>query len=131
MGHHRLACLAALFAGCFAIPSPALAQTPSISEETRSTALKWELAYLAVSAIDTAQTVDCLDRGICNEANPLFGKHPSAKKLILAKAGMGLLHFAVFSRLNGHNPKAALRLAQISFAVQGTVVGLNARFTFR
>lgn len=52
------------------------------------------------------------------EGNPIFGKHPSAKKLILAKVGLGALHFVAFKALNDRNPRAALRLAQVSCAVQ-------------
>jgi hypothetical protein len=100
------------------------------SANTRSAALKWEIGYLALSAIDAGQTIDCLNRGICEEGNPIFGKHPSAKKLILAKVGLGALHFAAFSALNERNPRSALRLAQVSCAVQGGVAMLNARFMF-
>ena len=112
------------------VPSPAFAESAFDAAGAKSNALKWELGYLALSAIDTAQTIDCLDRGLCREGNPLFGKRPSSKKLIAMKVGAGLIHFALFSRLNGHNPKAALRMAQISCGIQGTVVALNARFTF-
>ena len=48
-------------------------------------ALKWELGYLALSALDT-------QRNVCEEANPLFGKRPSAKTLIITKLGGGLAH---------------------------------------
>ena len=92
--------------------------------------MKWEIGYLALSAIDGAQTIECLDRGGCEEGNPLLGKHPSTTKLIAIKVGAGLVHFALFNRLNNRNPKAALRLAQVSCGLQGTVVALNARFTF-
>ena len=96
----------------------------------RSSALNWELKYLALSAIDTAQTIECLDRGLCEEANPLFGKHPSSAKLIAAKAVFGAAHFAVFNRLNERDPHAAMRFAQGSVIMQGGVVALNARFAF-
>jgi hypothetical protein len=105
--------------------------SPVMAESTRDTANKWEAAYLTLSAIDTAQTVSCLNRGLCDEANPLFGKHPTTFKLIAAKVAMGAVHFAVFRYINGHNPKAALRMAQISAGLQGGVVLLNARFTFK
>ena len=101
------------------------------AEGTQTAALKWELGYLALSALDTAQTVECLHRDVCEEANPIFGKHPSAKTLILAKLGGGLAHFALFSYMNDRNPKLAMRAAQISFALQGTVVLVNARITFK
>lgn len=116
----------------FSTTAPASARSVWDSQEgTRSAALKWELGYLALSAVDTAQTISCLNRGICDEGNPVFGKHPSSAKLIAAKVGLGLLHFAVFERANERNPRAALRLAQVSCAVQGGVVGLNARFSFK
>ena len=97
---------------------------------TKSAALKWEVGYLALSAIDAAQTIDCLNREVCVEGNPILGKHPSTAKLIGAKVALGVLHFTAFSRINEKNPRGALRLAQVSCALQGTVVGLNARFTF-
>jgi len=113
-----------------ATPTAASAKSPWNAADTRSAALKWELGYLGLSAIDAGQTIHCLDRGICEEGNPIFGKHPSAKKLILAKVGLGAIHFAAFTALNDRNPRAALRLAQVSCAVQGGVAMLNARFMF-
>ncbi len=98
--------------------------------DERSAALKWEMGYLTLSAIDAGETIGCLQRNRCEEGNPIFGKHPSAAKVILGKVGLGLVHFAVFSRINSQNPKAAMRLAQISCVVQGGVVMLNARLAF-
>jgi hypothetical protein len=124
----------------FSIPSPAYTELrwrtgePASewhAQDTQSAALKWELGFLALSALDTAQTIECLHRDVCEEVNPLFGKHPSAKMLILAKLGGGLAHFAAFSYLNDRDPKVALRAAQVSFALQGTVVLVNARITFK
>lgn len=97
---------------------------------TRSAALKWEIGYLALSAIDAAQTIHCLNRGVCEEANPIFGKNPKTSTLIAAKVGGSLLHFTAFSILNKRHPKTALRMAQISAGLQGGVVLLNSRFTF-
>jgi hypothetical protein len=97
---------------------------------TRRAALRWEASYLVLSAIDAAQTIDCLDRNVCSEANPIFGKHPRAETLIAVKAGLGLVHFFAFKRALDKSPKSALRLAQVSCVVQGTVVGLNARMIF-
>lgn len=93
-------------------------------------ALRWEIAYLTLSALDAAQTIDCVGRGACTELNPLFGKRPSATKIILAKTIGGALHFWAFSRLNKNNPKMALRGAQISAGLQGAVLVLNARVAF-
>jgi hypothetical protein len=124
------AALLACASPCFAEPAFDLRLHTPEWQSTHDAAKKWEFAYLALSAIDTAETVRCLDQGICHEGNPLFGKHPSAAKLIAAKVVLGGLHFAIFTRLNEHNPKAALRLAQVSATVQGGVVLLNARFSF-
>ena len=111
--------------------SPACAQSAWNAESTKSAALKWEIGYLALSAIDAGETIHCLNRNMCDEANPIFGKHPSTKTLILAKIGLGAIHFAAFSALNDRNPKSALRLAQVSCGVQGGGAMLNARFSFR
>jgi hypothetical protein len=129
-----------IIAAALTFATPALAEQPTYRltdpgfdlslQRTHDAALKWEVAYLALSAIDTAQTISCLNRGECDEANPLFGRHPSSTKLIAAKVVFGAVHFAIFERLNDHNPKAALRMAQISAGLQGGVVLLNARFTF-
>lgn len=109
---------------------PAITESRWRPETTKSSALKWELGFLALSAIDAAQTIECLNRNACEETNPLFGKHPSTKSIILAKVGGGLAHFALFSYINKRSPKTALRAAQVSFALQGTVVLLNARVAF-
>lgn len=92
---------------------------------TQKAALKWEVGYLVLSAVDAVQTIDCVHRNACEEANPIFGKHPSAARVILTKAGVGLAHFLVFRELNKRNPKSALRAAQFSAGLQGTFVVLN------
>jgi hypothetical protein len=113
------------------VAAPARADPSYRIEETRSAALKWEVGYLALSALDAAETIHCLDRGTCKEGNPIFGKHPSTEKLILAKVGFGLLHFVAFDHMNSRNPRTAMRFAQVSCAVQGGVVLLNLRVAFR
>ena len=130
MLYQRLAGLFAFIIFFVATTSPAHAENAWNSASSKSAALKWELSYLALSAIDTAQTIDCLNRGTCSEANPLFGKHPTPSKLIAAKLAAGALHFAVFTHTNARDSKTALRFAQISAGVQGGVVLLNARFMF-
>ncbi|HET6535995.1 MAG TPA: hypothetical protein VFG41_07400 [Sphingomicrobium sp.] len=96
----------------------------------KSAALKWEIGYLALSGIDTVQTISCLHKGECKEANPIFGKHPKTGTLIAAKLAMGAAHFALFKYANDRSPMTALRMAQISCGIQGSVVLLNARFAF-
>jgi hypothetical protein len=131
------ACAAATLS--LSVSTPALAETGWRLEtsgsnwrvqDTRSAALKWEIGFLALSAVDAVQTIECLKRHACEEVNPLFGRRPSAKTIILAKLGGGIVHFALFNYINDRNPKLALRAAQVSFALQGTVVLLNARVAF-
>lgn len=114
--------------------SVAIGQTALILQDryraTKSAAVRWELTFLALAAIDTAQTISCLNRDICEEANPIFGKAPKAGTLLAAKAGVGLLHVAAFRMLLKRDPKYALRIAQISAITQGGVVALNARIAF-
>jgi hypothetical protein len=93
-------------------------------------ALKWELSYLTLSAIDLAQTVNCLEKNKCVEANPIFGKHPKTSTLVAAKVLGGALHFAGFKYVSRRDPKTALRMAQISVGMQGAVVALNLRVGF-
>ena len=98
---------------------------------TESAAYKWEAAYLTLSAIDGIQTIDCLNRHVCTEGNPIWGKHPSTSKIILTKLGLGVVHFTVFKLIADRDPKTALRAAQVSAVVQGGFVLLNLRWTFK
>jgi hypothetical protein len=127
----RIQCLAGIGAvAALSFSTPAFAQSPWAGNPTHSAVMKWEVGYLALSAIDTAQTIDCLDRGECKEGNPLFGKHPRAGRLIAAKVIFGAAHFALVRHLNERNPHAALRFVQGSVLMQGGIVALNARFAF-
>jgi hypothetical protein len=104
--------------------------TPALADSYDSAALKWETAYIGLSAIDAAQTIYCLKADRCEESNPLFGKNPKASTVIIAKVlGTGL-QFALFNEVRKRDPKMALRVAKVSFVMQGAVVGLNARFVF-
>jgi hypothetical protein len=103
----------------------------SRGDQKRAAAIKAEAGFLALSAIDAAQTISCLSRNECVEMNPILGKHPSAAKVILLKAGLGALHLVAFKSELKKNPTSALRLAQISCILQGSVVGMNARMSFK
>lgn len=110
-------------ASAFAFATPAYAAT-------KADAMRWEAAYQALSVVDVAQTVTCLKRDICEETNPLFGSNPKAWKLVAAKLAVGTFHYAIVDRLADQDPKLALRVAQVSVALQGGVVMLNARVFF-
>lgn len=111
--------------------------TPDQAERRRieRDADRWETAYLALSAIDAAQTCDFVARGVAHEANPalraVLGKRPKCHELVAAKAVLGAIHYIAFREIRARDPKAARIMAQVSFATQGVVVGLNLRFTFR
>jgi hypothetical protein len=113
-------------------PVPAFAQSIEHNRYrvASSQALKWELAYLSLSAIDTVQTVSCLNKGTCTEANPVFGKNPTGGKIILTKVVGGAAHYLLFDYLRRRNPVVAKRAAQMSVGLQAGAVLWNASFAF-
>lgn len=121
-------------AALLASASPALAgplERDYRIERAQQAARNWEHAYLALSAIDAAETIYALDHDLAEEANPLLGKHPSTAKIIAVKVAVGAAHYALFTYANDRNPKSALRFAQVSAIMQGGVVGLNLRVVFK
>jgi hypothetical protein len=98
-------------------------------EATRRAAMRWEAAYVVLSAADLVMTVQCLEARKCTEANPLAKSH-STTKMIAIKSALTLGHVLFVRRLADRNPKAALRIAQVSVGLQGTVVGLNVKAVF-
>lgn len=100
------------------------------AEQTRKAAMRWEATFLALSTIDLIQTVSCLEGKSCTEGNPVWGSNPKTSHLIIGKIIGGAVHFYAVDRISRRNPKAALRIAQFSVAVQGGVVGLNFRGEF-
>src|SRR6185503_4993554 len=76
-----------------------LAAGAPASAATKADAMRTEAAYEAFNVLDVAETVDCLGRDTCEEGNPLFGRHPSPAKLIVAKALVGALHFVIVDRI--------------------------------
>lgn len=117
------------------IATPATAQTygpPDTSQDTkdRREAKRWEIAYQALSAIDGIQTIDCLNRQVCTEANPIYGRNPSKGKVIGFKVAGGIIHYLIFDYIADRNPKAAKVFSKVSVIVQGGVVAANLRFAF-
>lgn len=100
-------------------------------EATRSAAMTWEMGYLALSALDGVATLNCLKKAVCEEVNPLFGKRPTAARMLLTKAGLGAVHFLTIKAINRRNPRLALRTAQVSAGLQGAIIMFNARAGFR
>jgi len=88
-------------------------------------AMRWELGYLALSAVDAAQTISCLQDHTCHEANPVYGRHPSPARVILTKLAGGALHFWLVHGMIKKNPWEARLTAQLSAGIQGFIVGIN------
>ena len=88
-----------------------------------------EAAYQVLNITDLAETVYCLDRHRCQEANPIFGHHASNGTIIAGKAIGGMIHFATYSLIKD-NPKTTRLFEIISIAVQGGVVAWNATICF-
>lgn len=118
-------------AASLSVSVPAHADNLWDNPRTSRAAVQWEYGYLGLSAIDAAQTIECLKRDACEESNPIFGKHPKTVTIIAVKALMGAAHFELFKHIYDRDSRAALRFAQLSVVTQGTVVGLNARFAFQ
>ena len=89
-----------------------------------------EIAFQALNLADAAQTISCVNRSVCREANPIFGANPSAGKVIGIKAGFGAVHYVLARFLNDRNPRAAKIFQIATIAIQGGVVAANLRFTF-
>lgn len=91
----------------------------------RRDAMRWELGYFALSAVDAGQTISCLHAHTCHEVNPIFGKHPSPARIILTKLAGGAIHYWLFKGMNKKNPWEARLAAQLSVGLQGFIVGIN------
>jgi hypothetical protein len=125
--------IAAVLATVMAAPAQAQSTDGNAAKflADQRTAEHWERAYVVLAAVDTIQTVRCLDSGYCAEANPLFGENPKTGKVIAVKVAGTALHYALFSYINHRDPRVALRFAQASVVVQGGAVVLNLRFALK
>ena len=104
----------------------ALVPTPALADGFTNR----EIAFQVLNAADAVQTCDFLKRGVAQELNPLFGKHPSCGKVIAFKIVGGGIHYALVSKINETDPKLAKIIQIITIAVQGGVVAANLRFVF-
>lgn len=125
----------AFLAALALIASPAAAQTygPVDTDQRakdRREAERWEAAYQVLSVVDAVQTIDCLDRRVCVEVNPIYGRNPSKGKIIGVKLIGGVLHYVLFEYIADRDPKAAKVFSKVSVFVQGGVVAANLRFVF-
>jgi hypothetical protein len=114
------------FSMCLMIFStPAMATEPTWEEIK-----KLEIVYQSLSAVDAIQTIDCLNRNICYEANPIWGRYPSTEKIIGIKVVSGIIHYLLVKEIYERDPKAARTFQYVSIGVQGTIVAANMRIAF-
>lgn len=85
----------------------------------------WELAFLGMSVLDTAQTVATVSSGNAREWNPLLGRRPSAGKVIGYMLLRGGLHYSLFRYANARNPNTARKAAKASFLIQSGIIGIG------
>lgn len=103
-----------------------LAASPAAAKDVPDS----EYVFQALNLVDGIQTIDCLNRNVCHEANPLLGRNPSTTKIIGVKLGTGAVHYLIARHLYARNPKAAHLFETISIVFQGSVVAANLRFAF-
>lgn len=104
---------------------------PTIARDERrrlqARANKLQMFYYALSAVDAAQTIYAISTGRAAELNPLFGKRPSAARVLAVKGVLGAAQYVGFRVLNRDNPRSAYRVALMGLIAQGGLVGLNMR----
>lgn len=89
-----------------------------------------EYVYQALNIVDAVQTIDCLNRNVCHEGNPLLGKRPSAINLVGFKLSAGGLHYLITRILMRGDPRN-VRIWEIgTIAIQSGTVVANMRFAF-
>jgi hypothetical protein len=89
-----------------------------------------EIAFQVLNMADAATTIDCLNRDVCHETNPILGRRPTTGGILAFKAAEGALHYFIARELNKRDPKAARIFQTVSIVFQGGVVASNLRFTF-
>ena len=104
----------------------ALAVQDCDAEERKPAGMKAALTFMAIGqTADLVTTIDALNRGAV-EGNPIWGRHPSAKKLILGKAPMIGLGY-VLHKVGPKNPKFAKTIAYSIGALGAGLAIHNAR----
>ncbi len=98
--------------------------TPAYAEEWKDL----EITYQALNAIDTIQTVSCLEANRCVEKNPIFGSHPKTSTLVIAKVAGGIGHYIITKELVkrfGPDSRETKMWLYASIGIQGSVVLWN------
>lgn len=134
-----LADLAPATAATAATPPPVEQPDPRFSDKATyrlKRPIEWrdvrklEAAFQVLNIVDTLQTISCLQRRVCHEANPILGKRPGTMKLIGYKLASGALHVGITDLLIKHDQAMVKPWLYATVVVQGGVVGFNMRTMF-
>ena len=102
---------------------------PSISQPVEAPhkgVSKWaQLATLAGHGADAYSTIEALKNPNAVEANPLYGQHPSAGKILGVKGGTAALQMLMQHYLGKKSPGAANALGLGTGAILGGVAAHN------
>ena len=102
-----------------------------IRRKKLKTIYRLEVAYQLLGALDAAQTISCVKKPTCQEANPLLGKRPSVAGVVGFKLAAGLLHYiGMRHEVKRDRLGSALTFEIVTISVQGVVCGLNFRNAF-
>ena len=98
---------------------------PSRYEPIQREAKRYMMLTHALSVVDGLATLKCAKSRSCQEANPIYGKSPSALTIIGIKGAMGLLTQLNFDRLIRKSPWTAKKSARLAFGLQGAITGFT------
>lgn len=96
----------------------------------RKRVLRREILFQVLNVVDTVQTVDCLNRQVCHEMNPILGRNPSTGKLIGIKALAGGIHALGTHLLREFAPSAVGTFQVTSLIIQSGAVVWNVQHSF-
>ena len=97
---------------------------------TKAEAIRLEVIFQALNALDWVLTKNCLDRGTCVEKNFLWGEQPDMTKMALAKVALGAVHAAYAAWLFKNKPFAVKPMQYMSIGIMGGAVAWNAQYSF-
>ena len=99
-------------------------------ERDTRTVRKLQKINLGLNLADVVLTYNCLQRGNCEEANPIYGRHPSLPRIIITKSFFTAAQWAITDVLLEMDPKKAKFLTYASIAINAGVVGWNMQYQF-
>lgn len=108
--------------------APDFREHPPVPNEPQGWSRGSRWANLLGNIADAGSTIYALQNPNAHEANPLFGEHPSAAKILAVKGAGTLLQQLLFQALakKGH-PKLANILGYTSGGVLGGIAANNIR----